>query len=571
MNILIITGGTGSIALQNGLKSYSKKIKITSLVNAYDDGKSTGVCKQIMNVLGPSDIRKNQYTQWKNKGLIDKRIIDLFEKRWDNLTYEDAINYIADCNFDNKYFQLFSGWLYNFFIRISLQEKLNDFNLANIIYSAAFSDIGYDATIETMKEFLNIEDDVILNSTEYACLKAITERGSVIETEGEIVNYNNSEDKIRDVYLTNGIGSFVFPKLTFEANEAIFFADIIIFSAGTQWSSLIPTYQTRGFREAINNTKAKKYLVMNNEEDGDMKGRTSDFILNEVGKYIDLNKVTVIYNCDANIKSITPARDYLSEYLGNDNGKHFPKKLASLILRDYYNIFNINNKGIMSDFDDTLFSRNENDKEVSFENIKLFNLIALNKNCSIVSGNSFNRIKNKISSEYGLKLDDINFRIFCDGGLVEYKYGKIIRFYSDYMMNFHAVKRIHEELDEILKIKLNVEYRGIVNEDDVSCFSITKLEKNYRELLWVFLQYYLKDENVDIKKTGLGTIDIFMKGYNKSKIFEMLNFSPENFVYIGDEIDKGNDEEISKIVSQKIKVKNVYETNIVLKLILEIF
>ena len=58
-NILIFSGGSGS----NLLIEYLKKIPnldITIIVNAYDNGKSTGVLrKSISNFLGPSDIRKN--------------------------------------------------------------------------------------------------------------------------------------------------------------------------------------------------------------------------------------------------------------------------------------------------------------------------------------------------------------------------------------------------------------------------------------------------------------------------------------------------------------------------------
>ena len=66
MNIVIFSGGTGSIALQNGLKQLVPNCKITNIINAYDDGKSTGICRKIMKVLGPSDIRKIHETQYKN-------------------------------------------------------------------------------------------------------------------------------------------------------------------------------------------------------------------------------------------------------------------------------------------------------------------------------------------------------------------------------------------------------------------------------------------------------------------------------------------------------------------------
>ena len=37
-----------------------KKYNIYSIVNAYDDGKSTGTIRNFFKILGPSDIRKVQ-------------------------------------------------------------------------------------------------------------------------------------------------------------------------------------------------------------------------------------------------------------------------------------------------------------------------------------------------------------------------------------------------------------------------------------------------------------------------------------------------------------------------------
>ena len=59
MNIVLINGGRGATSLINYLTK-SKKNNIYSVVNAYDDGKSTGTIREFFNILGPSDIRKVQ-------------------------------------------------------------------------------------------------------------------------------------------------------------------------------------------------------------------------------------------------------------------------------------------------------------------------------------------------------------------------------------------------------------------------------------------------------------------------------------------------------------------------------
>ena len=59
MKIVLINGGRGATSFINYL-SKNKKYSISSIVNAYDDGKSTGTIRDFFNILGPSDIRKVQ-------------------------------------------------------------------------------------------------------------------------------------------------------------------------------------------------------------------------------------------------------------------------------------------------------------------------------------------------------------------------------------------------------------------------------------------------------------------------------------------------------------------------------
>ena len=68
-NIVIFSGGTGSIAIQEGFSAIygNDNYNLDVIINAYDNGKSTGVCRKIFNdrILGPSDLRKNHMTQFK--------------------------------------------------------------------------------------------------------------------------------------------------------------------------------------------------------------------------------------------------------------------------------------------------------------------------------------------------------------------------------------------------------------------------------------------------------------------------------------------------------------------------
>jgi len=89
----VFCGGTGSIALQNGFASLYgiDRVQMDIIVNAYDNGKSTGVCRRCFNneILGPSDVRKNQLLQYsiQNESSIkdgnnrEARLFEMFNVR----------------------------------------------------------------------------------------------------------------------------------------------------------------------------------------------------------------------------------------------------------------------------------------------------------------------------------------------------------------------------------------------------------------------------------------------------------------------------------------------------------
>ncbi|MCK9416828.1 2-phospho-L-lactate transferase CofD family protein [Candidatus Dojkabacteria bacterium] len=573
MDILIVAGGTGSIALQTGLKELIPHCKITVLTNLYDDGKSTGYCRKVMNILGPSDLRKNQYIQWKNKKVIDKRIEYIFETRFNNLTKLLAHKIIKNCNFDEYTTEIFTKSI-DLFFKNAPHEVLNDFNLINIIYSGLFQILGYYETIYFMKDFLQIEDDVVLNSCENRTLAAITKNMKWIIGEANIADYNNAEDYIEDICMRKNSSDTSIPFLDKNAEEAIEKADLIIFSSGSQWS-LITIYKTLGFSDAIDRSKAKKIMIMNNTDDTDMTGRDASFIIEKINKYVINFKrdFTIFFNLNAyNLMSDDSnigVKKYTA-FMGYIDGKHHPYSLAYNILKFYYNINFDEDDILMMDFDDTLFSRNTIDKKISIENMEIFNKISARIKSYIVSGNSYDTIKNKISSIFGVNLELAKFTLYCDGGLVEYKNNKITNIHKKYLIPIKLIDTIKKKIQNDLKEEVKFIYKGKdTTGKNLMCLSITGLDNEYRHLLYSYLtNYLLKNyKNLYITEAGKSTIDIYKKNHDKSKIFEMLNFKNKNIIYIGDELESGNDKIIATKVNQAIKVDNVYDTNVLLRLI----
>ena len=60
INVVIINGGRGASSIIPEILN-NPQFKLTSIVNAYDDGKSTGRIRNFFNMLGPSDIAEPNY------------------------------------------------------------------------------------------------------------------------------------------------------------------------------------------------------------------------------------------------------------------------------------------------------------------------------------------------------------------------------------------------------------------------------------------------------------------------------------------------------------------------------
>ena len=111
--VVIFCGGSGSESIIRYF-SEQKNIDLTLLINAYDDGKSTGeIRKRISGLLGPSDFRKNLSYLINFFSNEQRNLKKIFEFRFkkntsindfyhNNLKKRDLSNFAKEFNFLNK-------------------------------------------------------------------------------------------------------------------------------------------------------------------------------------------------------------------------------------------------------------------------------------------------------------------------------------------------------------------------------------------------------------------------------------------------------------------------------------
>lgn len=589
--VLIFCGGTGSIALQMGLRECfgADRLRTDIVINAYDNGKSTGECRKLFDyqVLGPSDLRKNQLTQFsfryakemKDETSEYNRLYQLFESRMTCNGHEEyyaaAHRMLDDASFLNGVRKKYLKDLLDFFFFESKKNgkwrsgieniSFENFAISNIFYTACAvmhkGSLAYAG--HRMSEILEIPENVHLISDTPLLLKAYTVSGRKLDDESEIVTWNHAEDKISSVVLETSSGINVVPAVDEgiipeyeKVSDLIEQADIILFSSGTQWSSLIPTYMHRGFREMISAAKAAKYLIMNNVEDADMLGVSSVEMCDKLSGYLDLSDVKLLLNHDAVpiLREKVPGVRCVFADLGKGK-KHDGKKLVEAIFEDCFRD-GLSAEVVMYDLDGTLWNDrgSEQEKKVGIENLNLFE-------GKIVSGNSYEHVKS-ILTEYRHQ-DRKNVDIFCDYGNTYFSLtepDKVIRLFQDYCID-----------EKLYKTVLNIpRYKGKVRERGGSVITIKPLEKRDQELEFLDSVLAGKFAGYQAYIAGNTSIDIMKREYHKANIIQRLIdkmcIDRSELLFVGNELYQGSEINIRELGIHTLNVRDVYECNVFLKI-----
>lgn len=394
MNILIFNGGRGATSIIKNLKKINK-IKITSVVNAYDDGKSTGEIRKYFEMLGPSDIRKVQSILLDDK---NKNYKDFFNYRFEkDITYKKAINFlvnfekilISKFNFNEKLIKELIFFKDSFLNNIYNKKNLfkSDFNfsdcsLINCLYAGSYIVNNRDLlkTINNFKDLFQIKHDVLPNSIDNLNMIALRNDGHVLYSESEIVNLRSNvilhsiflidhkkkldKEKINNLNFEEKLNYFkkinIIPNLSKDLIDKIKLANVIIFSPGTQHSSLLPSYTTNNIGHIIaSNRKALKVFITNIGADYENPVYiASDYVVNAI-KYLDQS---------TKIKS--DENKYINLIIVNHNNKIDSNKVHF----DKENFKKFNIKFIAKDFEDKLLKGNHDGELITKTIIAEYNL-----------------------------------------------------------------------------------------------------------------------------------------------------------------------------------------------------
>ena len=217
--VAVIGGGTGLPVILKGLKHLNACV--SAVVTVADDGGSSGVIRDYINVVPPGDIRNCMVALSES----DPLLLDVFQYRFDS---EDAF--------------------------------LAGHAIGNLIIAALKEMNGsLDKSLEILSEFMKVKGKILPAAQEPLVLNALFEDGTIAVGESQIAKRRK---KIKEVSVTTRLGDkakIASPKVV----EAIMEADMIVLGPGSLYTSILPNLMIDEIGEAIRNTSAEVVYICN--------------------------------------------------------------------------------------------------------------------------------------------------------------------------------------------------------------------------------------------------------------------------------------------------------------------
>lgn len=232
--------------LLKGLKEFP--LDITAVITVSDNGRSTGKLRKEFNTPAVGDIRK----VITNLSGIDEPIKKMMEYRFNT------------------------------------SSDLNGHAVGNLILTSMLEITGsLKESIKCLSKLLDVKQKVLpISEDSNLVLMGKDSKGNIIEGEAQITEAHR---KFERIYYKDE------PKVLDEVLDAIIEADLIIFSMGSLYTSILPNIICSEVKEALNKTKAPiMYLCNAVTQPGETDNYTVGDHIELLNKYLDFKKIDVV-------------------------------------------------------------------------------------------------------------------------------------------------------------------------------------------------------------------------------------------------------------------------------------
>jgi uncharacterized cofD-like protein len=229
-SVVVIGGGSGLPVILRPLRD--RDVDVTAVVTVADNGGSSGIIRDYMNIIPPGDIRNAIVALSR----MDETTLKIFQHRFES---------------NDDFFKKHA--------------------LGNLIIAAMSEVFNGDIfkAIQKLDDFMLVDGRVFPVSEVPLTLHANFTDGTSIDGEHEITYAHKTIDKI---WVTTENGDPA-PAAS-EVMMAIKAADLVVFGPGSLYTSILPNLVIPGVRKALEDTKAKVVYISNIMT---QKGETDSF------------------------------------------------------------------------------------------------------------------------------------------------------------------------------------------------------------------------------------------------------------------------------------------------------
>lgn len=218
--IVVMGGGTGLPVILRNLKD--QDVDITAVVTVADDGGSSGIIRNYVNVVPPGDIRNVMVAL----SALPKVDLDLFQYRFDS----------SD--------QFFAGHAIGNLVIAALSEMRN----------------GIFGAVQELSSIMKVEGHIYPAANEPLELNAEFSDGSTLTGESEITA---AHKLIKHVWVTPSDKNGQKPEAVKEVIDAIMTADQIVLGPGSLFTSILPNLMISNVGDALRRTPAEVIYICN--------------------------------------------------------------------------------------------------------------------------------------------------------------------------------------------------------------------------------------------------------------------------------------------------------------------
>lgn len=264
--VVVFGGGTGISYLLKGLKDFP--VDITAVITVSDNGRSTGKLRKEFNTPAVGDIRK---------------VITALSE------IDDPIKKMVEYRFNTS-------------------SDLNGHAVGNLILTAMLDITGsLKESIASLCKLFDVKHTVLpISEDSSLTLMGLDRDGNVIEGEEEITKAHHKFEKI---YYKEE------PRVLPEVLTAIKEANLIIFSMGSLYTSILPNIICKDVQNSLIEAKAPIMYLCNSVT---QPGETDDFTvgdhINMLNKHLKTRKIDVVIASNSKIDPKIAEKYYTEEY-----------------------------------------------------------------------------------------------------------------------------------------------------------------------------------------------------------------------------------------------------------------